>query len=604
MRSKMFKALHDFDENHPLRLYRVYMEDAVEKFSTSYRRIAEARTAYDNEMPDSMRAQHSVKPPAVNGSETGVRSSTYFPPYVSSTIDLRSEAMLANLPTLSYYITDPAALPLREAIDQKVKDIYTLGNLSQQIHAVYQKAEIDGICVSQVVCKPALEKVVMSDGAVDSWETGRYIDIQTYDSLGVFFDPNANSYDIRGTAEWAVVTLGFFDSAYIAQKYGLNLATMTAVHERNVKMSSGLVGRNAYGAQSSNINDMYIKKLEVAAGVFKPEAIPVREFYLKDGSYYTVVADNFVVTDTDANYNSNDLGGFSSYTKYANNGSCGKLPLIFTVLCPSPNGLLGTSLHHKLEPTISPIAALMNLVLDGTFKNLNAPLYTNLTGLEDTVVPFHKQNNVIQVTSMEKGADMQKAFFQPSYSMDPASVERLLSELKTLLNMITRTPDIAYGFQDKQIRNEAAANLLGSSMLRNSSFLVTMFEFTFMSQFAKDVIRCFYKYFDHFGPFFYEDEGVIVEVKREQLKKIQSVHVENGSTLETAQITRLGKAQALLQLLGNPSAVGVMKHKQVLREFLDALGVEARTRFIKSAEEIVAELQTSNDLPKVANTGG
>lgn len=545
--------------------YMQRLDDAQEIFSTSYNRVIEAREAYDNNMPTSLKTALSSNTTSIDGGKNNkdTNESNYYPPYLQSTVDLRTETMLANLPTLSFYITDPKAINLKKAIDKKVREIYTLNNLSMKVQEVYRIAEVDGICVSQTICKPHTESCIKNDGTVDQWGNGMEIDIITYDTLGVFVDPNCNKYNIRGTAKWAIVTIGYFDSATIKSRYGIEIA-------RGVG--------NAY----SQTNDTNVQGLQINSGMWLKDSVPVREYYLNNGVYYTIVADSVVVSKG-----------------YANNGSFGTLPLNFTVLSPSfGNNVFGTSLQFKMEPTVNVLAAFFNIILDVNYKNMTAPLLSTAAGLADQDIPFDKKNKIIQLPSMSD-ADLTKQFYQPSYTIDANAVQSVLNEMKSLLNMITRTPDVAFGFQDKQIRNEAAANIIGSSVLRNSSFLVTMFEFTFMNPFAKDVLRCFYKYFEDFGGFNFIEEGQEIVIDKQDLQKIQNIHIENGSTLESASQTKLGKAMTEMQLLGMPMAAQVLKVKEILKDYLDASGVEAYEHILKSAEELMQEMQLKQQLPNI-----
>jgi len=218
-------------------------------------------------------------------------------------------------------------------------------------------------------------------------------------------------------------------------------------------------------------------------------------------------------------------------------------------------------------------------------------------------VPFNNTNKIITIPALGNDTDLRKLFFQPAYTIEPNTVGDILNRLTGFMNMLTRTPDVAFGFQDKQIRNEAAANLLGQSLIRNSSFLVTMFEFTFMNSFANDVLTCLYKFYDEFGGLSFAQDGEVIAVDREDLKAIQSIHVENGSMLESSQTTRLGKAAQLLNLIINPATTGIMKHKEIIEELVDAIGIDGWQRFLMTAPEIIQAMQMRAQMPEVIQGG-
>lgn len=568
-----FMYLHDVPDGHPLKLYLDRMIRSDEDLRLNYTKIYDSRTAYDNGMPASMKEKLKDKPEKVNSAVPVNPNSTFLPPVVKPTINLRCETMLANLPEISITVTDPTAVSLKKALNNKIRELYSLNTLSSRVFEVYRTAEVDGLCISQTVAKPRVESVLMDDGTEDLIISDSYeIDVYIYNTLQCWIDHNAQKNKIRDTAQWATVTVAMHSYDYLNSVYGLNFAPTT--------------GYTYY----SQMGDAYARLRRWYEGNSSDSLIPVREYYLNTGRYFRIIGDFIVQGPEDA-----ILDGY-----IASNGAVGKLPLNFTILAPQmDNNIYGSTLYNEIAPGLEPYSAILNQVMDSIYKNLSAPIYTSLPSISHTDVPYAKRNKIIQVSTFEKGEDLKKHFYQPSFTIEPNSTMALLQELKSGLNMLTRTSDMSYGVQDKQIRNEAAANLIGGSMLRNSSFIVTNFEFTFMNQFAKDVLRLLYKYFEGFGGLSYYDEGQEVRIDKNMLKKIKSIFVENGSTLESASSSRAGKAGILMALTKDPVVGPIMKSKEALKEYMDSVGIGGYEGFLKTLQDLLAEAQTAGALPGV-----
>ena len=158
---------------------------------------------------------------------------------------------------------------------------------------------------------------------------------------------------------------------------------------------------------------------------------------------------------------------------------------------------------------------------------------------------------------------------------------------KESLFYVTGTTDMSFGMQDKQIRNQTVADMIGDSLVRSDSAAAKKIESSFYNPVTWDILMIFYTRYDDFD---FKDANVPAEF----LKNYRNIRVVNGSYLPSDRMMRLAKLQQALEvarLLPNQTNL-----ENLMYDLYEAYGFTDPYRYLMTNEEVAA-----NDLAAKVN---
>ena len=151
-----------------------------------------------------------------------------------------------------------------------------------------------------------------------------------------------------------------------------------------------------------------------------------------------------------------------------------------------------------------------------------------------------------------------------------------------------------FGIQEKQIRTNDVAGMIGDASTKSSSDFIMRLEAGHINPTTEDMKRIMAIYRDDFN---FPDN-----ITQEFLLSMKSLRVVSGSYLPADRTTQLGKLQILMQrAMANPS---IYKHLDLETGFIDALGAGTAEEWLKSAEQIQAEQKAQQEMQQAALSQG
>jgi len=540
-----------------LSLYQQRLNDAEEIYRDKRERIRDARRAYKQIMSNDSYAKMSSADPLVGNdydrTEEQTKSRFLYPIFTGV-----AEKMIAEMQTNPYRFEweDLDDGPdISDAFTKELLKIYSLKNNNVERNVAFWHYVVSGVSITQTYTENLVNERILPDGETQKINQGRTIGFQAYDPLSVFVDWNANPSRVSETAEWCIVTIGEFDSAYIENKYGIEV-------------------QGSFSVQQDA--DTHKQVLNLDAGVDKKEMIPVREYYLRDGYRYLVVNDSHVV---ERSVNSN--------------GTYGRIPLNFASLFFDPESSYGFTLYEMLEPSIEVISTSINQIADVNALNARMPIFYAEGILPTSGISLDELNpNSMIPLKIDK--------FLMASSNRPVNINDLISKLQfpdlsqsalflyekafeAIWYITGLNPTTLGGIQSKQIRSSNVMDTINQAALRNSSKPVLNIESGFMNPTSLDIARIFEMYYDDFPSF--KEAGIT----KEFLANLKNLRVVNGSFLPGDNMSEEQKMAVVYQLaMNNPNVYDLDK---VERKMLKSKGIRNVNAIFRDPLEFLDEQQ-------------
>ena len=235
------------------------------------------------------------------------------------------------------------------------------------------------------------------------------------------------------------------------------------------------------------------------------------------------------------------------------------------------------TIYRALYPTIDILSSTINQVLDMNTLNRKMPIFASKRmfagrGADALCLDDFTENQIVLLDDVgftgQSQTNLDGMFFKPQFPDITVGAQWAHQQALQYFFYITGlSPTTLGGIQEKQIRNEAVANMVQGSALRNSSKIVVNLENYFMNPTTWDIVNIMNMYYDDF-PEFAEKQ-----ITKDFLKDLKNIRVVNGSFLPGDQQIRENRlAQALALAQANPRA---FNWNSLLDEILDLLSLNS-----------------------------
>ena len=433
----------------------------------------------------------------------------------------------------------------------------SLANFGAKTQIGYHHGLIKGSIVEETVYSREESYYMGADNKIQLLEDTGQVDFIFYDPITVIPDPNANPLDWHKTARWCVVTMGQYTPKHISEKYGIDIAA---------------------GNGSVDTNDMMKQEIQKSAKRDNDgqSSIPIRKYYtiedgekgLKECRIYTIINDNYIWS-----------------VEYPSTGVMTQLPINICPVFKDPDNIFGYTTYDLIKYSIAMVSKSINQVADNNQYNNEFPLIAFKGNNIDMVVlgdddDDDGQRRILEInpTSMDTSPDIRKMIHKFSFPDITNGANFLFDVGMQFISLITGVSPASIGFQSKQMRTTAEANIYASAMLTNSSDIVINVETGFFNPVIWDIFRIMRRYYDDFG---------FETIKEEHLSNYKNVRVANGSTLDQDKMKRASQMQFLLQI--KDMFPDLMKQPRIVKDAVEAVGLNEK-RYIKSPEELMAEI--------------
>lgn len=547
-------------------LYQSRLEAADTKHSKKFEAIKESRQYMKQILPEfSQQALFSNDAPLSNNNQNNNRS-TYCPP-LPIVIGNKMLSELTSMPMrFEYEANGQDGIKPAKAFMKIIQRTFSqTGNMSEHLlgimHLIYS-----GLYIAQPVIQKMDYKLFDKGESPTTIDAGYAIGFKTYDPLTTVLDPNSVPGKVAETSDWLVVTIGLKTPQWIEKEYGIKV-------EQDQKIVDN------YGSKTtiSTVKiDTYKYELQSDSGLDYISGFMVREYYTSDGYVYHIIDDSYVAR------------------KSINSAGIVGIPF---AICPGILDLdspYGIPLPEHLRPSVELVATAINMVADNTaLKNKLPYLYPN--GLFDPSTlnalasgEANKMNNYVAVNLASlvgaagyfNAGSIKDLVQKPELQEVTEGAEMLLVEGMNSIWFVTGlNPSSVSGIQDKQIRVESVANMIGSASLRNSSSVVVNLETYFLNPMTRFFQLMYYNYFDVFKEF--KD----LAVEKNDIKNIKSVRVVNGSYLPSDKETREKKAMFIYTMASQNQ---VFDPIAAVEYVFESMGMEM-LRFLRNPLDLLTE---------------
>lgn len=529
-----------------MRQYADKINAADDNMAGYYQKVRDARDAFRQVIPDSMKKQTTERDKGTGNSQTNATASAILHPAFTITAKKTIESFSALPFRFDIAANDALGVQQKKVIDRKLKSIYTRQNVTSEMFLGYFFNVINGLSISQTktfkkarrIVKPEIDPET-NTFKEESLNEDRVISIICYDPLTSLLDCSAKTGDITETSEFAVITDRYI-TARDSEEY--------------------------YAFQSSKMMDIHKRALYADHGIEYDKFVPVREYYDRSGYYAVIVGDSKIIE-----------------ISRVSNGTVGRIPLNIAPIWTDPDSpTRSTTLWEHMRRMVALASRGLNLICDNVALNNNSPFFALTgSGLEDNAtLDEFEPREIVQLSPTGKSGDIRGQITRFTFQEVTAGTQTMMEQGQTLAFMLAGTSPINFGIQDKQIRVSGAADMISSATVRPDSDVARKMEVGFMNPTTWDIVQIFYLYYDDFG--FNEDE-----LPKEFLKELKHIRVVPGSYLPEDAMTRLQRAAAIVnRATTNPEAY---KQVDVEEEFLDALGVVMPEQFIKTGQDILRQ---------------
>jgi len=538
--------------------YKRRLQRSSEEYTPLYQKIKNSRDAFNQKMPGDIINQASnyqlTKGNSLDasGDDNGMYqgcSRMLIPMYTAITYKT-VENLTALPPRYEWDANKRGYEKISRSLERELVKIYTKMNLNKVLARLYQNFLVAGFFVQQTVFKKIEETVRKFDNGKMKEEViynGGAIDYYLYDPLTTFIDWDAQPSRIRETSKFIIVTVN------------------DAMSPEGIEAEYGIPASSVGGASPNLAPDVLKQNLRWQNTTPKNDTCTVREYYLNNGEFYTIVNDTFIVAKG-----------------YASNGVADQIPINIGVLEIDDDCNLGRPYWERVKWPIAAMSNAFNQVADNNAWNNTAPFFTlgNL-GLEEIGMDVNDGRKIFSVEAPSKTAvDITKLITQFTVPEVTNGALMMFERGKESLFYTTGTTDMSFGMQDKQIRNAGVADMISQSLVRSDSAVAKSIENQFLNPVTWDILRIYYTHYDDFG--FAEQQ-----IPRDFLKDYKNIRVVNGSYLPSDKSVRLGKLQQTFQLA--MQAPDMMRLEELFYDLIEAIGFANPYRYLKTKEEFMAQ---------------
>jgi hypothetical protein len=529
--------------------YRDRLVRSSEELKGFKKKMLNAVKAYDQEIPDDI--QYSASNEFLLKGNTSEKLPDTCSKMLLPLFTAISKKMIENLtalpPRYEWDANSKDFVTASRSLEKELAKCYTKMNIGRKNPRIIRDLVVKGMFVQQTVFKEMRDKVwKYEDGQkkVEELYNGGAVDFIVYEPINTFWDWDADITNLRNTSKFCIVTVS---------------ESMTK------KGAEALFGEDvvahAHGNMHGRYEDLMLDERRRDKGAIKPTGTyVVREYYKNDGTFYTVINDSLVVRK---GYNSN--------------GSADKIPINIGFMY---NDL--TTLWELVKWCIAGMSNAFNQVADNNAFNNTAPLFM-LGDVALSAMGFDTNDGrkIYQIMPYAKTiVRAQDAIAQFTLPEVTEGAKFMYDLSKQSLFYVTGTNDMAFGIQDKQIRNQNVAEMIGESLVRADSDIAKKLETDLLNPITWDILMIYYTRYDSFS---FNKETV----PRDFLKDYRGIRVVNGSYLTSDKAVRLGKLQQALQLAQQiPERTNL---EALFYDLYDAIGMADPYRYLKTNEEFVAQ---------------
>ncbi len=578
---KAARAIPGAERNFIVNEYAPALANAITAHEGKLQAIYEARLMTKQKLPDSLDEKtHGAVMLGGNNSSVVENRSKYLHPIVRA-ISLKIMSDMTSYPAAFEYDTTLADEDVHKLVFEMemliAKHLSTRRNVQQLTLALHHYIES-----GTIIAEPQL--IVEADGYYDENGTKKdeprqyALSFNVYDPLTVLIDPNASPCVVPDTAEYIIITLGYWSAERIKSEFDVNIEKKDG---RVLMSGGGLI---------HNVTDVYMRDLqEVSGSVPRSDTYIVRKYIrASDGMEYYVVDDGFVVKK--------QINGCRVH---------GRLPIAWCPIMIDTNSPYGIPLAEEMKPSVHVISTIFNQVCDINAENVNSPIFTFKDLIDKTQLTMNsgKRNEIVELTP---GAflgherfefDINKLVKRITFpALDDDSLFIYREAMNAIWFLTGLNPTALSGYQDKQVRVSGVAEMLQTASMRNTSVLVKNYETMFLNPIASQFHWFIANNYEKFPEF--KKHGIVPEI----MKKIYDIRVVNGSYLPGDQSTRLQKAAMLRQEAAQNRTIDPVR---ALRYFYQQFGIDLR-RFERDPLELLTEDQViqMHEIIRSGNTQG
>ena len=535
-----------------LDIYRERLKESIEVFR-QHKKIAirDARQADRQILPSSIIDESS------SYTSKNTQASMIVHPGVAIIHKKYVEELTALAPRYEWQSNNPVGEIAREALEIKFRTLYSRSNIAQKTRKLYSHSVLDGLAVVQSTTEIQGEDLIYPNGEKETIKGRRTVSMLVYDPLTTWLDPNADPSDIVNTSEYIIVTIGIFDEAYIRTNY-------PEFFNKSENKTSFFTQKTDSSKWIDDGEDSDDYK-EAGRDVDKMEGrYKVREYYGREGVYYTVINDEWM-----------------SAKKNVPNGISGRIPFIVVPTFLDVANPMGRTLFDTLRTAISITSKAINTISDNNELNNSMPyLAFRGSGLEGVTLSNAEPNIVVPVVMLPDIKKVHDMFHRPEVKEVSDGSAMLLSKGEEFIYLLAGiAPSFITGQQTPQMRTDGIAQMMQEASMRSQNNTARQLELV-QNNLLWDWTRIFYLYYGDFG----FDEQII---PREFLKDFDNIRVVPGSYLPSDKLSRVERAKTVLELaLASPDAFELTK---VYKDFLRAIGVSVPDAVLKGEKEMMRE---------------
>lgn len=555
--------------------YQSNLETAVSCHSTKFLEILMSRQYAKQVLPEASDKMPSAEAPGGNNLGTMENRSKFVYPLTRAIQHKITGDLTAHPASFEYEPTghDQNAIDAVEVMETEMARMFSASqNIKRNNDAILHYVESGTIIAQPYTEFPRNMFVVRdSDGERDvPMLEGRLMSYQVYDPLGTLMDPLAKPGSVSETGEWCIISLGLWSKEAIEAKYGVRIS-----YEQESDWSSDYW--NKTGTQRTFIViDSYKRELESDAGLDASYGIMVREYYLKDGTMYVILDDGYIA------HRGTNAAGIK-----------GRLPFLWAPMFLDPDSPYGRTLSEEIRPPVEVISTIFNVVCDIAAANARMPFvcFKDMIKRHEWLSESNNWNGLVELdpgkwptvpgTNFEW--DVTKLLSKPRIpGLDQDAQFLIQTALESVWEITGLNPTSLSGFQPKQIRVDAVAQMVSQASLRNSSVIVKNYETYFLNPLAAYFQLVFANYYDDFPAF--KAENIDPSV----FNDTSAIRICNGSYLPADQQSKQQRAISLAQF---GAQLQSWDQKKLLRYVVRSVwGIDAR-RFDRDPLEMFDEQQ-------------
>lgn len=553
-----------------LKEYQERLQRCQKVFGNKFQAIEDSRKIIGQTMPHKEVVIKSVNKAKTRDEEALALESRYVFPIIRAVANkLTSDLSRRNF-RFELEGQSPEGSEVKSVFMRELLKIYTYENVKKSYLRGIEYLVKSGTLVSQTVTYNKAKRRILPNGDIESKPIGRTIEQRVYDPLGVLLDPSATPGDVASTSEFIIVTLGYYSKERIKTEFNVDV--------------------DEYFAPKENI-DFRKQNLEHLSGKdqITPKEIAVREYYLRNGIYYTVIGDQILLKE-----------------KYNTNGIADRIPFNICVMESDTDSPYGLTLYELLGKSGQLINSAINQVADNNARNNNAPYFTfeGLFPRHGLTIGSYKRNEVVsldpsKIMSLTGNTelDIRKMLVKFEFPEITNGAEFLFNTgLQAIWFLTGLNPTTLSGQQEKQIRVSDVASMVNTASLRTDSAIVVNLETYLINPMSWDIVGIFDMYYKDFPGI--EKAGV----PQSFLASMKTVRVVNGSFLPADAMDYSAKTRHILELAMSTNSIDPIV---ALKDYLESLGIGDIERIFRSGLEILNEnqLMTLLQLLQTQDTG-